>query len=91
MVGVFVALRFTIQMGNTTHTLEVEAVVRSIARIFHRKLPVADRGRNKRSGRVLYRYGSCTSNDWMGERRPSAISKRADGGFADLGWTRALR
>ena len=28
--GVFVALRFTIQMGNTTHTLEVEAVVRSM-------------------------------------------------------------
>ena len=30
MAGVFVALRFTIQMGNTTHTLEVEAVVRSV-------------------------------------------------------------
>jgi hypothetical protein len=30
MAGVFVALRFTIQMGNTTHTLEVEAVVRSM-------------------------------------------------------------
>jgi hypothetical protein len=26
----FVALRFTIQMGNTTHTLEVETVARSV-------------------------------------------------------------